>query len=179
MNFKKYITMFAVTLALITATTASAKSRPAKIYAFGFAASFNDSTVYFTDIQEIDSAYITTKNNFLVSRENYSYQLRDYLSGIGEQHRTCTITYALDRKKIEKKYFSMRKKYISKGTFNVKYLNAPDFHFKPVTDVNTEDETLTPVKKVKDKKGKRKRGEMTPQEGHGNTPEGSGRPPQK
>ena len=36
-----------------------------KLYAFGFSASFNDSIVYFTDIQEIDSAWINDKTDFL------------------------------------------------------------------------------------------------------------------
>ncbi len=56
-----------------------AKNEAKTAYIFGFASSFNDSTVYFTDVQKVDSAYFTRKNKFLVSRENYSYQLRDYL----------------------------------------------------------------------------------------------------
>ena len=32
-----------------------------KAYMFGFVASFNDSTVYFTDIQELDSVWVTKK----------------------------------------------------------------------------------------------------------------------
>ena len=58
-----------------------------KVYAIGFAASFNDSIVYFTDIQEIDSAWINDKNKFLIGRDNYSYQLKNYFAGIGLPHR--------------------------------------------------------------------------------------------
>ena len=53
-----------------------------KLYAFGFSASFNDSIVYFTDIQEIDSAWINEKTKFLISRDNYSYQLKNYFNNI-------------------------------------------------------------------------------------------------
>ena len=61
---------------------------------FGVATSFNDSTLYITEIQEISGAYIDSKTKFLVERDNYSYQLRDYLKGIGEQtsdsyHHIC------------------------------------------------------------------------------------------
>ena len=30
---------------------------PTKVYMFGFAASFNDSTVYFTDVQQLEGAW--------------------------------------------------------------------------------------------------------------------------
>ena len=81
-----------------------------KLYAFGFSASFNDSIVYFTDIQEIDSAWINDKTDFLVSRDNYSYQLKNYFTNIGQEHRTCVISFALKRKDIEKKYKKMKEK---------------------------------------------------------------------
>ena len=54
-----------------------------KIYAFGFAASFNDSTVYFTEIHEVDSVWINEKNKFLLNRNDYSNQLKGYLDAKG------------------------------------------------------------------------------------------------
>ena len=75
-----------------------------KTYAFGFAASFNDSTVYFTDIQVLDSAWLNEKNDFLVSRDNYSYQLRDYLASEQQMpRRTCIVYAGKNKKKVEKK----------------------------------------------------------------------------
>ena len=71
---------------------------------FGFAASFNDSTIYITEIQYVDSAYIG-KSNFLFSRENYSYQLQNYLRSIGAVTPTCITTFAKDQKRIEKNIF--------------------------------------------------------------------------
>lgn len=103
-----------------------------KIYAFGFAASFNDSIVYFTDIQEIDSAWINDKNKFLISRSNYSYQLKNYFNSIGLEHRTCLISYALDRKDIEKKYKKMKEKYVKSEKYSIKDLDVKDFHFTAV-----------------------------------------------
>lgn len=103
-----------------------------KIYAFGFAASFNDSIVYFTDIQEIDSAWVGEKNEFLVNRENYSYQLKNYFNRIGLEHRTCVISYALSRKDIEKKYKKMKDKYVKAERFSIKDLDEKDFHFTAI-----------------------------------------------
>lgn len=109
-----------------------------KLYAFGFAASFNDSTVYFTDIQEIDSAWINDKNDFLVSRDNYSYQLKNYFTSIGLEHRTCIISFALKRKDIEKKYQKMKNKYVKAGNYDIKNVSTDDFHFTAIKPDNYE-----------------------------------------
>lgn len=103
-----------------------------KLYAFGFSASFNDSIVYFTDIQEIDSAWINDKTDFLVSRDNYSYQLKNYFTNIGQEHRTCVISFALKRKDIEKKYKKMKGKYVKAGEFSIKTLGKNDFQFTTI-----------------------------------------------
>ena len=71
------IGLTAIAATLLISLTAQAKNEMRKAYVFGFASSFNDSTVYITDIQELDSVWFTSKHHFLVSRENYSYQLRD------------------------------------------------------------------------------------------------------
>lgn len=103
-----------------------------KLYAFGFSASFNDSIVYLTDIQEIDSAWINDKTDFLVSRDNYSYQLKNYFTNIGQEHRTCVISFALKRKDIEKKYKKMKEKYVKAGNFSIKTLGKNDFQFTTI-----------------------------------------------
>lgn len=69
---------------------------------FGVAASFNDSIVYFTDIQELDSAWIDDKSDFLLNRSDYSYQLKNYFEQKNILHRTCIVSYALKRKDIDR-----------------------------------------------------------------------------
>ncbi|ALO48046.1 hypothetical protein [Hoylesella enoeca] len=127
--------------ALLAFSSASAKNKRTLVYAYGLSASFNDSTVYFTDIQPIDAAYISDKSHFLYGRENYANQLRDYLSNKGMQHRTCIIVYKEKRSDVEKKFLAMRKRYTDKGNFNVKYIKLSDFRFQavsPTDDDNTE-----------------------------------------
>lgn len=118
----------------LTALTASAVNKPEKVYMYGFAASFNDSTVYFTSLQEIDSVYIDSKTKFLYSRDNYSYQLRDYLSAHGAENYTCTTVFALNRKAAEKKYAKLRKRYTQGGRYTVKDLSKTDFFFVPIKE---------------------------------------------
>ena len=136
-----------------------AKSKTTKIYVFGFAASFNDSTVYFTDIQYIDQAQLTGKGNFLAGRNSYSNQLRDYLAGQGMEHRTCIVSYAKKQKDAQKKYDKMMSRYLKgkKGAviYNVKRLDADKFHFQPVT-VNEEAQEKN-VKASKATKSKKKK----------------------
>ena len=135
---------FAVSMAI-------AGNRCTKLYMYGFAASFNDSTVYFTDIQEVDSAWINTKTDFLYSRDNYSYQMRDYLKNIGVPHPTCITVYAKTRKDAEKKYVNLKKRYTTKGNYDVKYLAANDFKFYPIKPAEESQENVITPKKDKKK----------------------------
>ena len=131
----KYI-LFAILLATILPMTASAKVvlQP-KAYLFGFIANFTDSVVYFTDIQEIEYVCIDSKTKFLLARNEYSNQLRNYfLEKLKMPHRTCVVSYALTRKEAEKKYLKMKKIYTVKyaGHYDVKTLNENEFNFKTV-----------------------------------------------
>lgn len=120
-----------IATAALTAANAKNKCVP-KIYAFGLAASFNDSTVHFTNIQEIDSAWINDKNDFLIGRENYSYQLRNYLESQGLPHRTCIICYALKPEQAQKKFNKIRDKYVKRGNNDIKIISNDDFKFTAI-----------------------------------------------
>lgn len=138
-SYKNLIMAVAVMIICGWTINASAKLKCVpKLYAFGFAASFNDSTVYFIDIQEIDSAWINDKNDFLVSRDNYSYQLKNYFTSLGLEHRTCVISFALKRKDIEKKYQKMKNKYVKAGNYDIKSVSTNDFHFTAIKPDNYE-----------------------------------------
>ena len=141
MKVLKYI-LVALFLAA-TATNVSAKSiKKDHLYIFGFSASFKDSTVYITNIQDVPGAWVDTKTKFLLGRDNYSYQLREYLSDKQQQpNRVCLVIYALTQKKAEKLYQKMKKKYVErgKGTYSVQYLTTTDFKFEAV-DMSPETE---------------------------------------
>lgn len=127
--------IIAVALMMATTLTLSAKTEQKAIYMFGLSASFNDSTVYFTPIQQVDSAYINPKSGFLTGRAEYSNQLRYYMRGRGVANPTCVTFFSSDRKKIEKKYIKVKEKYTGKKAkkqYFVRQLENTDFSFEAV-----------------------------------------------
>ncbi len=108
--------------------------RPAKIYMFGFAASFNDSTVYLTDIQTVNAYLVNNRTKFLANREDYSYQLRNYLQSNGlEAYPTCITMFAENEKDATKKYLKLKERYEkSKKKYSIKSLKDSQFQYTPV-----------------------------------------------
>lgn len=108
--------------------------RPAKIYMFGFAASFNDSTVYLTDIQTVNAYLVNNRTKFLANREDYSYQLRNYLQSNGlEAYPTCITMFSENEKDATKKYLKLKEHYEkSKKKYSIKSLKDSQFKYTPV-----------------------------------------------
>lgn len=131
-----------------------------KAYMFGFSASFNDSIIYFTNIQEVDSVWFTQKKSMLAGRREYSSQLRDYCkSMLNQPQRTCIVIGDKQLKKVEKKYEKMKKMYTQnkKTSYDVRFISEEEFKFVSV-DMNDNQETAPPPQK-KDKAPKDKKGE--------------------
>lgn len=151
---KRYILLALILLTLCLGMTAKNKTVQ-KVYIYGFSASFKDSIVYFTDIQELENVSVAERTNFLYSRDTYSNQLRDYLAGKDQPLRTCIVSYAFDRKHIEKKYLKLKSKYTKKGNFDIRYLKSDEFKFDKVVPTQVEEvatEASNDAKKGKKKK---------------------------
>lgn len=117
---------------------------------------------------------MTRKNKFLVSRENYSYQLRDYLEQKGAGNRTCIVMFDFNQKKAEKKWNKLYARYVQKpkakkakngqqmndapSPYQVKTINSTDFHFSSVQPNDEEVEEVKVKKAKKAKKEKRRKG---------------------
>ncbi len=114
--------------------TAIAEAKPIKsshTYMFGFSASFKDSVVYITDIQDVQGAWIDSKTKFLLARDEYSRQLKSYLSdSLQQQDRVCLVIFQMTKRKAEKEYLKLMKKY--KKGYELRYVNAKEFLFKPI-----------------------------------------------
>lgn len=125
-------------------TEAFGINRQTKVFMFGFASSFNDSTVYLTDIQQVDTVWIDTRTKFLYGRQEFSYQFANHLRSDENPHPTAIIIFAEKRKDIEKKYLKLKKRYTNpkKGVFNVKNIDTNTFRFNVVKPDNPE-ETYT------------------------------------
>ena len=150
-----------------TTNVCAKKTIVPRIYMFGFAASFNDTIVHFTDVQAVDNAWMDTKSKFLLGRDNYSFQLRDYLEQQQQlPNRTCIVIFGEKREKVEKKLLKLRNLYTTpkkKGQqgFEVRYVDQNQFKFQTVdmSDSYDEEAVVTqPVKQSKSDKKKRKGG---------------------
>lgn len=146
-------------------SSAGNKVRMRSIYAFGFAASFIDSVVYITDIQQLDSVYVQKKSDFLIDRAVYSDQLQSFIEEqFGVKNYMCAILYDVKRKDVEKKFIKVKKKYRQAENLIVKELKLDDFFFVPVDYT----EPAKPIEAVKKKKKKdRGTGQEPPQDGRG------------
>ena len=139
----RLIKQIALAIAMMAAGTTNVQAQNVKVpqaYMFGFVASFNDSTVYFTNIQKVDSVWVTKKKGMLAGRNNYSYQLREYFAQQRNlPNRTCVVIANVDRKKVEKKFVKMKNKYLvkSKKPYDVRNIADSDFKFTAV-DMNND-----------------------------------------
>jgi hypothetical protein len=135
MRFLKYIVL---TLLVCVAMGAEAKTVKARhMYVFGFAASFKDSVVYMTEIQDVQGALYDTKTKFLLGRDSYSDQLKAFFKEKMQlSDRVCMVMFSTSKKKAEKKYMKLRKKYTGDkkrpSTYEVRYVTTQDFQFEPV-----------------------------------------------
>lgn len=134
---RKWKFVVLVVALLLSVSMAQAKDyNQQRVYMFGFAASFNDSTVYFTDVQVVDSAWVYANHSrFLVNRDDYSYQLRNYLQRQGNASPTCVTVYAFNEKEIYKKYLKLRERYNSKNMrhYFIKDLRSGEFAYRAVS----------------------------------------------
>ena len=134
MKVLKYILLILVLTA--TATKAEAKIIVAEhMYIFGFSASFNDSILYMTDIQDVQGASYDTKNDFLLARDLYSSQLKEYLAEKkGQPNRVCLVMFSTSKKKAEKKYQKLKKLDAGKDgvIVGMQFLTSDDFKFEAV-----------------------------------------------
>ena len=149
MKLRKYI--IAIASIVLFPTIACALNKQQAIYICGIATSFNDSTVYMTDIQMIENAWVDTKTGFLYSRDNYSYQLKDYLKKVGVSHPTCVTIFGKTRKEAEKKYMALKRRYTTKGKYDVKYIAADDFKYSVIVP-NEDEQVKAKTKKSKESK---------------------------
>ncbi len=162
----RIICMLSLLLAVGGAEAKRSSSQTEKIYIFGMAAAFTDTIVHFTPIEEVDSAWID-KKQFLMGREQYSYQLRDYLAKqLLMTQRTCLVVFDKNRKKLEKKYARMLKLYTTPPkqgrSYDVRHIEQQDFRFHSVDmsavveQQRKEEEELIQATKAPKKKDKKK-----------------------
>lgn len=158
MRLLRYAIVLAIAAMVFAPTKSVAKGKMMpKVYMYGFSASFNDSIVYFTDVMPVDSAWLDTKTDFLLGRENYSLQLKNYLSDkMSMPNRTCIVVFGKKMGKVKDELSKMREQYTSKAKnkYDVRNIASADFAFRPV-DMSSYNEDESEPKKEKPKKEKK------------------------
>ena len=128
MKSLRYILLLTVTLLTIGA---NAKPLNTNVYMFGFSASFKDSVLYVTNIQNVEGVWIDSKTEFLFARDLYSVQLKEYLADkLQMPDRICVVFFYLKKKKAEKEFLKLMKKY--KQGYDVRYINVTEFKFESI-----------------------------------------------
>jgi len=97
---------------------------------FGVSASFTDTTIYYTEVQLLDSVSLD-KNGFLPHRDSYSYQLKNYLEGEkGLSNRTCMIYFSEDKKTLDKEFVKITDRYKRDKSVSTLLVESKLFSFK-------------------------------------------------
>lgn len=122
-------------LILLTCSAFSLKGNKSKcVYVAGVSASFTDSLVYFTEIQQIDSVSVD-KNKMLPGRAQYSGQLKSYLENEeGLTNRTCFVYFSTQKKKLQKVMTKLKTKYQKGNTLLIREVNPNAFRFRRVIE---------------------------------------------
>ena len=117
MGMRRFVWVAAM---LVVTLLAMAKQKPSqygrgtgKVYLFGVSQELTDSVVYVTFINEVDSFDLAKKTKFLPFRSEFSLQLKEYMEGtLKKDHQTTVVYYSNSRKKLSKKYYKIKKRYL-------------------------------------------------------------------
>lgn len=106
------------------------EDEPKRVYLCGISIDFNDSVVYITDLQHLDSVIID-KDGSLENYTLYSNQLLVYLEGmLGEDGQTCAVIYSDKKSKTEKRIAKVRKKIQDSGNSFIIRISTESFTFR-------------------------------------------------
>ena len=129
----RLISLALIAILLCSAFTPKEKEKKTEgVYLFGIAASFNDSVVYFTPIQLMDS--VKLEKTFLPKRSDYAYKLKNQIEkATGKSDYTCMIYFNKSKVKLEKEALKVKTKY-QKSQLKLEEIAAETFAFKKPAD---------------------------------------------
>ena len=108
------VMMMTVTLAAVAKPKSSSNGRgKGMVYLFGVSQELTDSVVYITFINGVDSLDLERHTKFLPYRSEFSLQLKEYMEGtLNKDHQTTCVFYSPNRKKLSKKYYKIKKRFL-------------------------------------------------------------------
>ncbi|MBQ9236989.1 MAG: hypothetical protein IJ183_05455 [Prevotella sp.] len=99
-----------------------------QLYAFSVGMSPTDSTVYMSDVLILNNAQLVKSNGFLVGRQDYSSQFRNYLAELDMPNRTCATMYKENYRNASKEYDKMKADFEKRG-FKVRVIDQTEFRY--------------------------------------------------
>ncbi len=125
------VALLAIGLALAWASSPlQAKVEQKPVYICGYAINFTDSTVFLTEVQCIDTAYVESKNGFLMDRNQYSSQLNHYMKKhSGGKNYTCMVLFDRKQSRLQKRVEKIRKRNGKDYGTHLKTLSTAEFQF--------------------------------------------------
>ena len=155
----RYIKFLFIALVMLLASngrvSANNKCEP-EMYMFGFAFSFNDSTMYITTVQKVNDVWVTPRNGQIIERETYAHQLETYFENDGVMNMTCGLSFNTNKKKVLKRYAKIKERYTKKlKNMHIVYLSDADFSFKSFVPMQIDDDKQATVNEKKLKKSKK------------------------
>lgn len=113
----------AVSFAMLLVGATFAQKQGDGVYVLGASISFSDSTVYFTEIQLVDSVALDKGTKFLPARQHYAYELKDYMAfQEGKPERTSVIFFSKKISKLKKKEARLKNRLEKRRGLTVRYL---------------------------------------------------------
>jgi len=101
------------------------------VYMFGVGTNFNDSVVYVTEIIPVSYMKLEKKTKFLPYRAEFSIQLKQYLEGtLGLTNETTCMFFDDNRKKLAKRFYKLKKRYLDLGVTDLNVIDRAKFEFK-------------------------------------------------
>ena len=128
MRYLKFL-FITFTLLLATAGRVSATDRCEPLmYAFGYAFSFNDSTLYLTNIQKVEKVWVRTHASFVIEQETYSNQLKNFFENDNIKDMTCGVCFDKKEKNLSKKLAKIRSRYQKRMKY-IRVVTIPESEF--------------------------------------------------
>lgn len=129
---KKTLLILVVALFAFVSVSLAKGDDEKPVYLFGASFSFSDSVVCFTEIMPVEGAKLDSKTKFLLHRQSYAYELKDYMNFQENMPgRTSVIYFSDKRSKLEKQEAKIKKRLVEKEGKTVRYLGDKFKFVKP------------------------------------------------
>ena len=126
------------------------------VYMVGVCMSLVDSAIFITDMHRVENVTIENKTHFLMDRQLYSLQLKQYVESQYKGGPYIPAVYSSPkRKKMERRYLSLHKRYVQSKELRMYLIDQSQFRFKPETYIEDTIVSESPSKKKSKKESKK------------------------